>query len=215
MIMAEDKGKQHQQHGKAADKGQRERESFQKSFGTQDSKEDKDLRLIVRIAGIDLDGRKPIERSMTRIKGIGIRMAKNIAVAYEKTSGILAGQKTGKLTEEQSKKLEEVVLNPAKFGVPEWSLNKRKDFYTGKSSHLVMSELDLGLRSDLQRMTETKSYKGLRHTWGLPVRGQRTKSTHRGKGGIVGVMKKDAVKAGQAAAPAKAAPAAGKKEEKK
>jgi len=27
--------------------------------------------------------------------------------------------------------------------------------------------------------------------WGLPVRGQRTKSTHRGKGGTVGVSKKD------------------------
>ena len=62
-------------------------------------------------------------------------------------------------------------------------------------------------------MSETKSYKGLRHTWGLTVRGQRTKSTHRGKGGVVGVLKKDAIapaaSAAKAGAPA-AKPAAGK-----
>ncbi|HLC92558.1 MAG TPA: 30S ribosomal protein S13 [archaeon] len=173
------------------------------------------MRLIVRITGIDLDGRKPIERSLTKIKGIGVRMAKNIAVAFEKSSGISASLKTGKLSEEQSKKLEEVVLTPAKFGVPLWSLNRRNDFYTGENSHLVMSDLDLRLRSDLQRMTETKSYKGLRHAWGLPVRGQRTKSTHRGKGGIVGVVKKEQAKSGAPATAKTAGAVAPKKEEKK
>ncbi len=175
-----------------------------------------ELRLIVRVSGIDLDGNKPIERSLTKIKGIGIRMAKNIATAFEKSSGIPASKKTGLLTEEEGKKLEEVVQNPSKFGIPAWALNRRNDFYTGENSHLVMSDLDLRLRSDLQRMTETKSYKGLRHAWGLPVRGQRTKSTHRGKGGIVGVMKKDQTKAGApATAKTAGAVAPAKKEDKK
>ncbi|HLC79012.1 MAG TPA: 30S ribosomal protein S13 [archaeon] len=181
------------------------------------SPEDKDLRLIVRIAGIDVDGRKPISRALTKIKGIGVRMAKNIAVAFELSSNIPSSQKIGKISEEDSKKLEEVVYNPEKFGVPVWSLNRRKDFYTGLNSHLVMSDLDLTLRSDVQRMTETKSYKGLRHAWGLPVRGQSTRSTHHKKGGVVGVVRKDAT---AQAAPAKATAGAkattpAKKEEKK
>jgi small subunit ribosomal protein S13 len=160
-----------------------------------------DERLIVRVAGVDLNGRLPIQRSLTKIKGIGIRMAKSMAVAFEKVSGISPLQRTGALNEEQTKKLEEVVLHPEKFGVPAWQLNRQKDFYTGLSTHLVMADLDLALREDLSRLKEIKSYRGLRHQWGLPVRGQRTKSTHRGKGGVVGVMKKE-VK--QAAAPAKA-----------
>jgi hypothetical protein len=49
--------------------------------------------------------------------------------------------------------------------------------------------------------------------WGLPVRGQKTKSTHRGKGGVVGVTKKDVAKQGPAP-PGKSAPAADKKEKK-
>jgi len=211
--MAEQKDKQHHEKSDRRDAG---KSSFEKSFDAQSGQRD-DIRLIVRISGIDLDGRKPIERSLTRIKGIGIRMAKNIAIAFEKSSGISPMRGTGTLSEEESKKLEEVVQNPIKYGIPVWSLNRRNDYYTGENTHLVMSDLDLRLRSDLQRMTETKSYKGLRHAWGLPVRGQRTKSTHRGKGGIVGVLKKDQAKQG-GAAPAGAKPAAGaapKKEEKK
>ncbi|MEK6958092.1 MAG: 30S ribosomal protein S13 [archaeon] len=180
-----------------------------------------DIRLIVRIAGIDLNGQIPIERALTKIKGIGIRAAKNIAIAFEKAHGIPATQTTGKLSEEDSKKLEEVVLNPAKFKVPAWSFNRKKDFVTGTDAHLVMSDLDFSLRNDLQRLKEIKSYRGFRHTWGLPVRGQRTKSTHRGKGGVVGVTKKDvaaaagAAKAAAAPAAAGKAPAAGKPAEKK
>ncbi len=198
--MADHKKEHKADKGLQPPKGRDERQRRHEADLTeQEIKEN--LRLIVRVAGIDLSGRKPIMRSLTKIKGIGIRMAKNIAIAFEKAYGIPASQKTGKLSEEESKKLEEIVYNPGKFGIPEWSLNRRKDFYTGQNSHLVMSDLDLTLRSDLQRMTETKSYKGLRHAWGLPVRGQRTKSTHRGKGGVVGVVKKDAA---QAAAQAKA-----------
>ncbi len=178
-------------------------------------------RLIVRVQGVDLTGTLTVQRGLTKIRGIGVRMAKNIGIAFSNYTGIPAETMVGNLEEEQSKKLEEVVQDPAKFGVPSWALNRRKDFYTGQDSHLTMADLDLGLRSDLQRMGETKSYKGLRHMWGQPVRGQKTKSTHRGKGPVVGVLKKD-VKA--QAAPAKssgpppaakpgagAKPAAGKK----
>jgi len=41
-------------------------------------------------------------------------------------------------------------------------------------------------------MKKTKSYKGLRHQWGLPVRGQRTKANFRKNKGksSLGVQKK-------------------------
>lgn len=201
MIMMQEKGKnvEHKQHQKQLE-------------------EIDDMRLIVRIVGVDLNGELSVPRALTKIRGIGLRAARMIGIAFNNYSGVPPATKLGLLNEEQAKKLEEVVLVPQKFGVPEWALNRKKDFYTGESRHLVMSELDLSLRSDLQRMGETKSYKGLRHMWGQPVRGQKTKSTHRGKGPVVGVLKKEAKQQATAAkttVPAKTAagakPAAGKK----
>ncbi|MFH1257205.1 MAG: 30S ribosomal protein S13 [Candidatus Diapherotrites archaeon] len=173
--------------------------------------EDKDVRYIVRIAGKDLDGSLPVYHAVQSIKGIGQRMGKIIAFAFEKESGIGSETPLGKIPEDKDKALEEIVLHPEKFGAPSWTLNKRRDFETGLDWHPVMNDWDFGIRKDVQRMAETKSYKGLRHMWGQPVRGQRTKSTHRGKGPVVGVMKKDAGKPGAAAAPG----AKGEKEKKK
>ena len=41
-----------------------------------------------------------------------------------------------------------------------------------------------------QRLKEIKSYRGLRHSLKLPVRGQRTRSHFRTKGNAMGVKKK-------------------------
>lgn len=169
-----------------------------------------EIRYIVRIAGKDLDGNLPIFMALTGIKGIGMRMSRILSYVFEKENGIKFDSKIGNLTEEQDKKLEEIVLHPEKYGIPKWAFNRRKEFETGIDRHAIMNDLDFALRKDLQRLNEIKSYRGLRHSWGLTVRGQKTRSTHRGKGGVVGVMKKDIA---QATAAAK--PEAGKKEEKK
>jgi len=153
---------------------------------------EKEIRYIVRIANKDLKGNLPISIALKGIKGISHRMAKNIAMAFERETKIPSESKLGMIPETEDKKLEQIVLNPIKFGIPAWTVNRQKDLETGENKHLVMSDLDFSLRNDLKRMNETKSYKGLRHSWGLTVRGQRTKSTHRGKGGTVGVLKKDA-----------------------
>ncbi len=58
-----------------------------------------------------------------------------------------------------------------------------------------MSDLDLKIRQNIQMMAKIKCYKGIRHGQGLPVRGQNTKSTHRSKGGVVGVQKKQNIMA--------------------
>ena len=177
------------------------------------AEQEEPFRYIVRIAGKDLNGSLPISMALTGIKGVGHRMAKNISIAFEKQSGISHDSLIGKIPEEQEKRLEEIVLLPSKFGVPAWALNRKKDYESGNDLHLVSNDLALALRQDLSRLNEIKSYRGLRHSWGLPVRGQRTKSTHRRKGGVVGVMKKEAKQAikSQAAEKEKA----GKKEEKK
>ena len=69
--------------------------------------------------------------------------------------------------------------------------NRRKDYVTGDNKHLIMSDLDFSLREDVKRMERTKSYKGVRHALGLPVRGQRTKTGFRRGGTTVGVFKKE------------------------
>lgn len=49
--------------------------------------------------------------------------------------------------------------------------------------------VDTRLREDLERMKKSRNHRGLRHFWGLKVRGQRTKSTGR-TGKTLGVTKK-------------------------
>ncbi|MCX6800957.1 MAG: 30S ribosomal protein S13 [Candidatus Diapherotrites archaeon] len=155
-----------------------------------------ELKYIVRLIGKDLDGTKAVENGVCGIKGVGKRMGMIISGQFKKENGIKGMKKLGELNDEEIKKLEDVITNPAKHDIPGWALNRQKDFESGETMHKTMNELDFGLRTDLQRLAEIKSYRGLRHMWGLTVRGQKTRSTHRGKGGVVGVVKKDVKKAG-------------------
>jgi len=157
---------------------------------------------IVRVIGKDLDGTKSVESGLQGIKGIGQRVGGIIANEFRKEASVSKSKRLGELTPEEIKKLEEVILAPEKHKLPNWTLNRQKDVETGVNKHLTMNDLAFSLRNDLTRLAEIKSYVGLRHMWGLPVRGQKTKSKHRGKGGTVSVTKKDV---GKPAAPAKAA----------
>jgi small subunit ribosomal protein S13 len=47
----------------------------------------------------------------------------------------------------------------------------------------VEGELRKQVRTDIQRLIEINSYRGIRHRRGLPVRGQRTKTNARTKRG--------------------------------
>ncbi len=154
--------------------------------------EEKDeLRYIVRIAGKDLNGELPVYRALQAVKGISHRTARNAAIVFEKETGKAFDTKIGILPEELDAKLEDIIVNPGKYGLPIWAFNRKKDIEDGSNKHLIMADLDFAKRKDLQRLNEIKSYRGLRLSWGLTVRGQRTKSTHRGKGIVVGVTKKD------------------------
>ena len=54
---------------------------------------------------------------------------------------------------------------------------------------MIANGIDTKLRDDLEKMKRMKLHKGLRHYFGLRVRGQHTCSTRR-RGKIVGVAKK-------------------------
>ena len=93
------------------------------------------------------------------------------------------------LSEKDIKRIEEALNNPAVFGVPKWMFNRRKDLKTGEDLHLLGSDLSMTQRDDIEIMKDTKSWKGYRHSRGLKVRGQRTKTTSR-KGRSVGVSRR-------------------------
>ena len=124
------------------------------------------------------------ENALTEIKGVGISLAKTICRVLD----LDLNSKIGYIADEDVAKIEEIVENPKKFGIPSWMLNRREDYETGDDIHLIESDLDMILRDDLNRMKKTRSYKGRRHEVGLPVRGQRTKSTFR-KSASVGVRR--------------------------
>jgi small subunit ribosomal protein S13 len=120
-----------------------------------------------RISGINIPEQKPVKVSLTYIFGIGKRTALNI---LEKLK-IRPGLKTKDLTSDQILKLQ----------------NEIKDL-------TVEGELKRTIRNNIEILKRIKSYRGLRHSMGLPSRGQRTKTnarTKKGKKKTVGAMTKD------------------------
>lgn len=147
----------------------------------------KEIRAIVRVVGTDLDGEKPIYRALTKIKGIKYSISKAIC----KVANLDLNQKLGTLTEKDIEKLEEVIKDPIKFGIPPFLVNRRRDIETGKDIHLTGSDLDVARKFDIQRYIDLRTYRGWRHMLGQPVRGQRTRSSFRERGKAVGVMRKE------------------------
>lgn len=155
--------------------------------------------LIIRVAGTDLDGGKPVGRALRKIKGIGVVTSKAICLAAK----ISPLTKLGTLTESEISNLENAIKNPMNFNLPSFLVNRRRDPTTGVDMHLTSSDLDIARRFDVQRYIDLRTYRGWRHMLGQPVRGQRTRSTFRVTGMTVGVMKRAAL---QKAAVAGAAP---------
>ena len=183
----------------------------------------KEIRGIVRMAGRDIKGQWTVKRAITTVKGIGLNLGSVITgVAL---SQIGADDKTmiGELNEQQMQKLERVLSRPEEFGVPEYMLNRQKEFVSGTSRHAIGADLDYAIRQDIDREKDAYTWRGYRHAYGQKVRGQHTRSTGR-TGMTVGVLRKAVLaKAGAAAAAATGAaaqaaggaPAAGAKKEEK
>ncbi len=151
---------------------------------------EQEFRHLIRIMNTDIKGDKNINYALRRIKGVGF----NFANAICNKTNIEKNKKAGYLDDEEIKKIEDVIKNPKKYGFPNWLLNRRKDYNTGEDRHVTTSDLKFENEFDIKRLQKIKSYRGLRLSWGLPVRGQRTRSNFRKSGRAVGVLKK-AVKA--------------------
>jgi len=142
---------------------------------------------IVRIAQTDLDGSKPVYKALTKIKGISFMFSNLVCELAE----IDKFQKTGEVDEKTIQKLNTVIENPLKFNAPSWMLNRRKDYEDGTDKHLLSGTLDFARQTDIRTLQKIKAYRGVRHYYKLPTRGQRTKSNfRRNKGKATGVMKK-------------------------
>lgn len=146
-----------------------------------------EFRHIVRIANTDLDGKKHILFAMKKIKGVDVMLA-NAAL---KVAGVSKTKKAGDLEDSEVTKIDEFLKDPIGMNAPEWLVNRRKDYETGNDSHIINAELRFTQDNDVKRLKKIKSYRGLRHQWGLTVRGQRTKSNfRRSKGKAPGVKRK-------------------------
>ena len=132
---------------------------------------------MARIAGIDLPNEKRIEASLPYIYGIGPALTKNILAECQ----IDPNLRTKNLTEDQINKLQRAI-----------------------ESFKVEGDLRREIQGNIKRLQEIGAYRGLRHSKGLPARGQRTRTnarTKRGKRVTIGTVRKEVVaKTGPAAA---------------
>mmetsp|Transcript_12127 Transcript_12127/g.50339 ORF Transcript_12127/g.50339 Transcript_12127/m.50339 type:complete len:151 (+) Transcript_12127:306-758(+) len=142
---------------------------------------------ILRVMNTNIDGRHKIMFALTAIKGVGRRYS-NLVL---KKADVDLNKRAGELSNEEIDRIVQIMQNPSQYKIPNWFLNRQKDFKEGTYSQLISNQLDFKLREDLDRMRKIKCHRGLRHYWGLRVRGQRTKTTGR-RGRTVGVSKKKA-----------------------
>lgn len=146
---------------------------------------DPNLKYLVRVANTDLEGGKMVLYGLRKIKGINTMFANAVCVV----AGVDPCKKSGYLTDEEVSRLNQAIASPLAKGIPVWMVNRRKDPETGEDLHTITGDLQFCRENDIKMMKKMKCYKGVRHSFGLPVRGQSTKSKHRktksrGKGGL-------------------------------
>ncbi len=141
---------------------------------------------IVRISSKDIFGNKNVYPGLTEIKGVSWAFSNAICINL----GLNKHKKIDELTPEEIETIEEFISNPQ--NVKSFLKNRRKDIESGEDKHFIGADLDLHREFDIKAMKKMKSYKGIRHTLGQPVRGQRTKSHFRKNKSKSGGIKKKA-----------------------
>jgi small subunit ribosomal protein S13 len=133
----------------------------------------------MRVAGVNLPDEKRIDIALTYIYGIG---RSNVLPVLE-IAAVEATKRTKDLSEDEVKRITRA-LDPYK----------------------IEGDLRAEIAGNVRRLKETGSYRGKRHTAGLPSRGQRTRSnarTKRGKRMTIGAIKKEVMAKMEAAQKAK------------
>jgi small subunit ribosomal protein S13 len=122
----------------------------------------------MRISGINLPDEKRADIGLSYLFGVG---RKNVVGILKKAEIDLA-KRLKTLTEEEQRKLQKVL-----------------------EEYKTEGDLRVEIQGNIKRLREIGSYRGVRHSKNLPVRGQRTKSnarTKRGKRVTIGAIKKEA-----------------------
>jgi small subunit ribosomal protein S13 len=112
---------------------------------------------VARISGVDIPPNKRIEVSLCYIYGIGPAVSRRILAQ----TGIDVAKKAKDLTEEEVSRLREVI----------------------DKGYRVEGDLRKEIGTNISRLTEIGSYRGMRHRRKLPVRGQRTRTNARTRRG--------------------------------
>jgi small subunit ribosomal protein S13 len=113
----------------------------------------------------------------------------SLSNAVLKKAGVNPDLRVGFITDSDIAKIEDVIRDPAKHGIPGWLYNRQKDSESGKDAHLLSADLIFKVKTDIDQAREIRSWRGYRHAYSLKVRGQRTKTTGRA-GKALGVKKK-------------------------
>lgn len=108
---------------------------------------------MARIAGITLPDNKRIEISLTYIYGVGLSTSQKIL----KELGVDPNTRMKDVSEEDVNKLREII----------------------EKRHRVEGDLRHEIKMNIRRLKEVGTYRGSRHSKGLPARGQRTKTNNR------------------------------------
>lgn len=140
---------------------------------------------LIRIFDYDIPGNKNIYVGLTYIKGISWTIANAICLQM----GLDRTVRISTLSKDQIKQIEAKIL-ALHNDLPVFMRNRRKDFDTGEDKHLLKNDLDIQKEFDIKRLKKMKSYRGIRHSLGQPVRGQRTRSHFRKREGRATVKRK-------------------------
>jgi len=148
------------------------------------SEEKKYEEKLIRILSKDIEGGLKVYVGLTKIKGISWSLSNAIC----KGLNLDKNRKIGSLSKEEIEKINDFIKKPK---MPVYLFNRKMDLDTGENKHLIGTDLELQKEMDIGRLKKIKSYRGLRHAVGLPLRGQRTKSHfRRNKRKSVGIKKK-------------------------
>jgi len=131
-------------------------------------------------------GKRKAMFAFTAITGIGRRLANLLC----KKADVDLNQRAGNLSPDDIEKIMAILANPRQFKIPDWFLNRRKDLRDGKTTQITSNDLMTKLREDIEGLKKIRAHRGLRHYWGLRVRGQHTKTTGRGARVMAGQPKK-------------------------
>jgi len=60
------------------------------------------------------------------------------------------------MTADEIEKLVAIIQNPRQFKIPDWFLNRQKDWKTGKTTQISSQAIDQKLRDDLERLKKIR-----------------------------------------------------------